>query len=125
MPSWARIEMLCPRRSHPCRQETRPVTINSAPASTSPGKTSTAHLRRPCVLTAFAMASISGRWLLGRVRPGDVTVDRGSADAMLPAAAAGLAPGVEAADDLAVSVHDLRLSVDPQAAVGILHPNGG
>src|SRR3984893_19259669 len=103
--------MLCPLRSHPCGQETRPVTVNSAPASTSPGETSTAHMRRPCALTAFA-AMVSGRWLLGRVRPGDVTVDRGPAYAMLPTASACLAAGVEAAYDLTVGVQDLGLSVD-------------
>src|SRR5260370_31645904 len=61
--------------------------------------------------------------LLGRVRPGDVTVDRGSADAMLRTAAACLAARIEAGDDRALGVEDLGLPVDPQAAIGIQHPN--
>ena len=56
-----------------------------------------------------------------RIGPGDVTVDGGAAETMLLAAAAGLAAGVEAGNDLAPAVDDLRLPVDPQTAERIEH----
>src|SRR5205814_3981651 len=50
-----------------------------------------------------------------------VTVDSGSADAVLLTAATRLTAGVEAGDDLTLSIQYLGLPVDPKAAVGIEH----
>src|SRR5215471_5019545 len=112
--SCARIETRRPLRSHPCGQERRAVTLSSAPASTSCVDCSTVHVGAPCVrvdpaamaplsilaqdngsaqwLSSMAQLNGSAQWLLGRIRPGDITVDRSSTDAVLPAASARLAP---------------------------------
>ncbi len=85
--------------------------------------------RASCIIASPAHGSLkmvrtpSGRSLLGSVRPDGVTVDRGSADAMLRTAATCLAAGVEAGYDLALGIEDLGLFVDSKAAIGIQHAN--
>jgi len=65
----------------------------------------------------------SSRSVLRSIGSSEVAVDRGAAYAMLPAAAARFAPGIEAGYDFAFRIEHLRLAIDPKAAIGIEYAN--
>src|SRR6185295_19827631 len=56
----------------------------------------------------------------GRLRPRDIASDTRAADAVLPAAAGGLAAGIKARNRLPIYVDDLAIAVDFQSAIGIV-----
>src|SRR5205085_8713796 len=55
-----------------------------------------------------------------RVRPRHIAMDTRAADAVLPAAAGGLAASKKARNRLSIDVDDLATAVDFQSAIGIV-----
>src|SRR5436190_24086171 len=62
----------------------------------------------------------SGGRFGSRVRPRHIAMDTRAADAVLPAAAGGLAAGKKARNRLSIDVDDLATAVDFQSAIGIV-----
>src|SRR5438270_6942296 len=81
-----------------------------------PGCFKRAHITPPPTSRAVR----SGGRFGSRVRPRDIASDTRAADAVLPAAAGGLAAGIKARNRLPIYVDDPAIAVDFQSAIGIV-----
>src|ERR1700750_3124814 len=80
-------------------------------------------LRPGCIKRAHIAPSPtvrSGGRFATRVLPRDIASDTRAADAVLPAAAGGLAAGIKARNRLPIYVDDPAIAVDFQSAIGIV-----
>src|SRR5262245_28508447 len=98
------------------RKMLRPGCFRTSPHSAFADGGACRRATRPADTSAVRSAGRFG----SRGRPRYIATDRRAADAVLPAAAGGLAAGKKARNRLPIDVDDLATAVDFQSAIAIV-----